>query len=39
MDYSPSEEQEMLKRVARDFLEAECPESFVREVSRFSKDI
>ncbi len=32
MDYALSEEQEMLKRVARDFLETECPESFVREM-------
>ncbi len=32
MDFSMSEEQEMLKKVARDFLVAECPESFVREI-------
>ena len=32
MDFAPSEEQEMLRRVARDFLEAECPESLVREM-------
>ncbi|MFC1929201.1 acyl-CoA dehydrogenase family protein [Chloroflexota bacterium] len=32
MDFSPSEEQEMLKKAARDFLEKECPESFVREM-------
>ena len=32
MDFSFSEEQEMLKTMARDFLEKECPESFVREM-------
>ncbi len=32
MDYSLSEEQQMLKTTARDFLEKECPESFVREM-------
>jgi len=32
MDFSLSEEQEMLKTMARDFLEKECPESFVREM-------
>ncbi len=32
MDYSFSEEQGMLKTMARDFLEKECPESFVREM-------
>ena len=32
MDFSLSEEQEMLKTMARDFLEKECPESLVREV-------
>lgn len=32
MDFSLSEEQEMLKKVARDFLEKECPESLVREM-------
>ncbi len=32
MEFSLSEEQEMLKRAARDFLEAECPEGFVREM-------
>ncbi len=32
MDFSLSEEQEMLKKMARDFLEKECPESFVREM-------
>ncbi|MFC1958175.1 acyl-CoA dehydrogenase family protein [Chloroflexota bacterium] len=32
MDFSLNEEQEMLKTAARDFLEAECPESLVRAV-------
>jgi len=32
MDFSLSEEQEMLKTAAHDFLENECPESLVREV-------
>ena len=32
MDFSMSEEQEMLRKMARDFLEKECPESFVREM-------
>jgi alkylation response protein AidB-like acyl-CoA dehydrogenase len=32
MDFAISEEQEMLKKTARDFLEKECPESFIREM-------
>ena len=32
MDFSLSEEQEMLRTMARDFLKTECPESLVREV-------
>ncbi|MFC2041703.1 acyl-CoA dehydrogenase family protein [Chloroflexota bacterium] len=32
MDFAMSEEQEMLKKAARAFLEKECPESFVREM-------
>lgn len=32
MDYSLSEEQQMLKTSARDFLETECPEKLVREL-------
>jgi len=32
MDFSFSEEQEMLKRVARDFLSNECPLALVREM-------
>lgn len=34
MDFSLNEEQEMLKRSARDFLASECPESVVRQVLR-----
>lgn len=32
MNFQLSEEQEMLKKMARGFLEKECPESFVREM-------
>jgi len=32
MDFALSEEQEMLKKMARDFLENECPKSLVREM-------
>ncbi len=32
MDFNLSEEQEMLKTSARDFLEAKCPKSYVREM-------
>jgi 3-oxocholest-4-en-26-oyl-CoA dehydrogenase beta subunit len=32
MDFSLSEEQVMLKKVARDFFEKECTEKFVREI-------
>lgn len=32
MDFSLSEEQEMLKKSARDFLNAECPKSLVRKL-------
>ena len=32
MDLGLSEEQELLKNNARDFLEKECPESLVREM-------
>jgi len=32
MDFAFSEEQELLKKAARDFLEAECPKSVVREL-------
>jgi len=32
MDFSLSEEQEMLQKSARDFLSAECPKSLVREI-------
>jgi alkylation response protein AidB-like acyl-CoA dehydrogenase len=33
MDFSLSEEQEMLKSSARDFLEKECPKALVREMA------
>ncbi len=32
MEFSMNEEQEMLKTMARDFLENECPKTFVREM-------
>ena len=32
MDFSLSEEQEMLKKMARDFLAKECPRKLVREM-------
>ncbi len=32
MDFLLNEEQEMLKKAARDFLERECPESLIREI-------
>ena len=37
MDFNFSEEQEMLKKTARDFLEAECPKSLVREMAADDK--
>jgi len=37
MDFTLSEEQEMLKTMARDFLEKECPESVVREAEAGDK--
>ena len=37
MDFALSEEQEMLKKTARDFLESNCPESVVREVAKSDK--
>lgn len=37
MDFSMSEEQEMLKTMARDFLEVECPESMVRQMEEDEK--
>jgi alkylation response protein AidB-like acyl-CoA dehydrogenase len=37
MDYSLSEQQEMLKNTARDFLEKECPKSLVREAEKNEK--
>ncbi len=32
MDFTYSEEQEMLRKMAREFLEKECPERFVRDM-------
>jgi len=37
MDFSFSEEQEMLRTMARDFLEKECTENFVREMEEDEK--
>ena len=37
MDFSLSEEQEMLKKSARDFLEKECPKTLVREMAEDEK--
>ena len=37
MDFSFTEEQEMLRTMSRDFLEKECVESFVREMERDEK--
>jgi alkylation response protein AidB-like acyl-CoA dehydrogenase len=34
MDFSLSEEQEIVKRSARDFLEKECPKAMVREMAQ-----
>ena len=34
MDYSLTEEQEMLRKMARDFLVTECPKSLVREMAK-----
>lgn len=43
MDFSLSEEQELLQRTAREFLERECPTTFVREVIKdkdgFSREL
>ena len=42
MDLGLTEEQEMLKNFARDFLEKECPESLVRQMEegfRQKKDV
>ena len=32
MDFSLSEQQEMLRKSARDFLSAECPKSVIKEI-------
>ena len=37
MDFGLSEEQEMLRRTARDFLTAECPKDLVRQMSKDEK--
>jgi alkylation response protein AidB-like acyl-CoA dehydrogenase len=37
MDFSLSEEQEMLRKMARDFLEKECPKALVREMEEDEK--
>ena len=37
MDFALSEEQEMLKKMARDFLENECPKTLVREMEEDEK--
>lgn len=37
MDFSLSEQQEMLKKMARDFLETECPETLVRDMEEDDK--
>lgn len=43
MDFALSEEQEMLRKSARDFLSAECPKSVVREIEAsdlgYSRDL
>lgn len=37
MDFNLSEEQQMLKKSARDFLEKECPKALVRELAQDEK--
>jgi len=37
MDFSLTEEQEMLRKTARDFLEKECPKTMVREMAEDEK--
>ncbi len=37
MDFAFNEEQEMLKKMARDFLVAKCPKAFVREMEEDEK--
>jgi alkylation response protein AidB-like acyl-CoA dehydrogenase len=37
MDFSLTEEQEMLRKAARDFLATECPKSLVREMAKDEK--
>jgi len=37
MDFSFTEEQEMLRKIARDFLATECPRDSVREMIKDEK--
>ena len=37
MDFNLTEEQEMLRTMARDFLTTECPKSLVREMAKDEK--
>ena len=37
MDYALTEQQEMLKNTARDFLEKECPKTLIREMEKDEK--
>ncbi len=37
LDFALNEEQEMLKKMARDFLESRCPKTLVREVEKDEK--
>ena len=37
MDFNLSEEQEMLRKTARDFLATDCPKSLVREMAKDEK--
>ena len=37
MDFSLTEEQEMLRKASRDFLATECPKSLVREMAKDEK--
>ena len=39
MDFTLSEEQEMLRRLARDFLSANCPSSLVRKIAKREADL
>ena len=37
MDFALSEEQEMLRKMGRDFLATECPKSLVKEMAQDEK--